>query len=150
MDKIENNISKKGEVLNINNRISSSSKNVINKKYGRIEQAGGKNIWSKLLFTWITPWMWKFLDGCINTDDLLHLPNKDNIVDWTSRLEDAVNDEEKRSKLRARKLRIARPLVKVFWLQGLLVILFLNLISKVLLTKKLISLKSKLTFDAIL
>ncbi|OII75963.1 ABC transporter family protein [Cryptosporidium andersoni] len=123
MDKIENNISKKGEVLNINNRISSSSKNVINKKYGRIEQAGGKNIWSKLLFTWITPWMWKFLDGCINTDDLLHLPNKDNIVDWTSRLEDAVNDEEKRSKLRARKLRIARPLVKVFWLQGLLVIL---------------------------
>ncbi|KAL7068150.1 ABC transporter family protein [Cryptosporidium serpentis] len=128
MDKIENNISKKGEIRdkensNINNRISSSSNNAINKIYGIIEQAGGRSIWSKVFFTWITPWMWKFLDGYINTDDLPHLPNKDNIVNWTSRLEDAVNDEEKRSKLRAKKLKIARPLLKVFWLQGLLVTL---------------------------
>ncbi|KAH8581861.1 ABC transporter family [Cryptosporidium sp. chipmunk genotype I] len=92
-----------------------------NKK--NIEFAGGSTLWSKLFFTWLSPWMSKFLGPGVNADDLPRLPENDDIPLWTSYLEKAVNQEERISKLKGKSLRIYKPLVKVFWFQCLMVLL---------------------------
>ncbi|OII72422.1 ABC transporter [Cryptosporidium ubiquitum] len=88
-----------------------------------IEFAGGNTLWSKLFFTWLSPWMSRFLGTGVNADDLPRLPENDDITLWTSYLERAVNQEERISKLKGKSLRIYKPLLKVFWLQCLTVLL---------------------------
>ncbi|KAH7650002.1 ABC transporter with 9x transmembrande domains and 2xAAA [Cryptosporidium bovis] len=105
------------------NKISNKNVNMIKRSNKNIEYAGGSNTWSKLLFTWITPWMSKFFDGGITSDDLPHLPENDEILYWTKRLEKAVDEEERISKLKGRSLRLYIPLLKVFGFQSLLVLL---------------------------
>lgn len=106
-----------------------------------IEFAGGGSLWSKLFFTWLSPWMSKFLGAGITTDDLPHLPEDDDISIWASCLEKAVNREERISKLKGRSLRIYHPLLKVFWLQCLMV-LVLKIFFDMLQTLATLSLRS--------
>ncbi|CUV04394.1 unnamed protein product [Cryptosporidium hominis] len=110
-----------------------------NKK--NIEFAGGNTLWSKLFFTWLSPWMSKFLGPGVNTDDLPRLPANDDIPIWTNYLEKAVNQEERISKLKGKSLRIYKPLIKVFWLQCLMVLL-LKVFFDVLQTLATLSLRS--------
>ncbi|KAH8740136.1 ABC transporter with 9x transmembrande domains and 2xAAA [Cryptosporidium ryanae] len=105
------------------NKTSSKGNNMLRKDNKNIEYAGGGNTWSKLLFIWITPWMSKFFNGGITSDDLPRLPENDEVLYWTKRLERAVDEEERKSELKGRSLRLYVPLLKVFWLQSLLVLL---------------------------